>query len=84
MFLLAAGLAAWVCVRPLHRSRTGGWFASNSLVRRGGCGGVLTTQEVDYQLIGAHHDGGVGDLPDQVGGEAAVQGPVALLFGHCS
>lgn len=26
-------------------------------------GGALTIQEVDHKLIGAHHDGGVGDLP---------------------
>lgn len=56
----------------------GGLFVSNSEVP-----GALTTQEVDSQLVGAHHDGGVRDLPDQVGGEAAVQGSVALLFGHC-
>lgn len=46
-------------------------------------GKTLTVQEVDHQLVGAHHDGGVGDLSYQVGGEAAVQGAVALLFGHC-
>lgn len=44
----------------------------------------LTAQEVDHQLIGAHHDGGVGDLSHQVGGEPAVQGRVALLSGHCA
>lgn len=42
----------------------------------------LTVEQVDHQLIGAHHDGGVGDLPDQVCGQAAVQGPVALLSEH--
>lgn len=48
----------------------------------GGSGGLgLTVQEVDHQLVGAHHDGGVGDLAHQVGSEAAVQRPVALLFG---
>lgn len=46
-------------------------------------GKTLTVQEVDHQLVGAHHDGGVGDLSYQVGGEAAVKGAVALLFGHC-
>lgn len=50
----------------------------------GGGGKTLTVQEVDHQLVGAHHDGGVGDLSYQVGGEATVQGAVTLLFGHCS
>ena len=30
--------------------------------------GGLTTKQVDHHFIGAHHDGGVGDLSDQVGG----------------
>lgn len=46
-------------------------------------GEILTVQEVDHQLIGAHHDGGVGNLAYQVGGEAAIQGTVALLSGYC-
>lgn len=50
----------------------------------GGWGGeALTIQEVDYQLVGAHHDARVGYLAYQVGGETAVQGAEALLFGHC-
>lgn len=52
--------------------------------REGDIPGELTAEQVDHHFIGAHHDGGVGDLSDQVGGEAAVQGAVALLFGHCS
>lgn len=44
---------------------------------------VLSVEQVDHQLIGAHHDGGVGDLPDQVGEEAPVKRPVALLPGDC-
>lgn len=46
-------------------------------------GRTLTVQEVDNQLVGAHHDGCVGYLAYQVGGEAAVQGAKALLFGNC-
>lgn len=42
----------------------------------------LTIEEVDHQLVGAHHDGGVGDLAHQVCGEAAVQRAVALLPDH--
>ena len=49
---------------------------------RGGRCCCLTAEEVDHQLVGAHHDGGVGDLPHQVGGEAAVQRTEALLPGH--
>lgn len=43
--------------------------------------GELAAKQVDHHLVGAHHDGSVGDLPDQVGGEATVQRPVALLSG---
>lgn len=50
--------------------------------RRGGRE-TLTVQEVDYQLVGAHHDGCVGYLAYQVGSETAVQGAKALLFGNC-
>lgn len=45
--------------------------------------GGLSIQEVDHQLIGAHHDGGVGNLAYQVGGEATVQSTEPLLFGDC-
>lgn len=53
----------------------------SSIKDRGG--GDLSIQEVDHQLIGTHHDGGVGNLAYQVGGEATVQSAEALLFGHC-
>lgn len=47
------------------------------------CRKTLTVQEVDHQLVGAHHDRCVGDLADQMCGETPVQGAVALFFGHC-
>lgn len=75
-------VASWCAVAPilfLHL-RTG---AGLHVLSKWG-GGTLTVQEVDHQLVGAHHDGGVGDLSYQVGCEATVQGAVALLFGHCS
>lgn len=43
---------------------------------------ALTVEKVDHKFIGAHRDGGVRDLSYEVGGEPAVQGTVALLFGH--
>lgn len=46
-------------------------------------GAGLAAEQVDHHLVGAHHDGGVGDLSDQVGGEATVQCPVALLPRDC-
>ena len=36
-------------------------------------------QQVDRQLVGGHHDGGVGDLSDELRGEALVEAPAALL-----
>lgn len=48
---------------------------------REGVKGELAAEQVDHHLVGAHHDGSVGDLPDQVGGEATIQCPVALLSG---
>lgn len=45
-------------------------------------GGGLAVEQVDHQFVSGHHDGGVGDLADEVCGEAAVQRPVALLPGH--
>lgn len=44
--------------------------------------GGLTAEHVDHHFIGTHHDGGVGNLSDEVGGEAAVQRPVSLLPGY--
>lgn len=60
------------------------WVSFLQIEEGGGWGGeALTVQEVDYQLVGAHHDARVGYLAYQVGGETAVQGAEALLFGHC-
>lgn len=59
-----------------NKTRDGG-------ARRVGGVGELAAEQVDHHLVGAHHDGSVGDLPDQVGGEATVQRPVALLPGDC-
>lgn len=43
---------------------------------------VLETrrQQVDHSLVGGHHDGRVGYLADQLGGEAAVDALDALLL----
>ena len=38
--------------------------------------------EVHRQLVDGHHDCRVGDLPDELGGQAPVQAPAALLTGH--
>lgn len=40
-------------------------------------------EQVDHHLVGGHHYSGVGDLADQMGGETAVQGAVALLLRYC-
>lgn len=47
--------------------------------QEGDAHGELTAEQIDHHLIGTHHDGSVGDLSDEVGGEAAVQRPVSLL-----
>lgn len=56
---------------------------SPSRLEDGGVPAGLTAEQIDHHLVGAHHDGRVGDLPDEVGGEAAVQRPVPLLSGYC-
>ena len=38
--------------------------------------------EVDDGLVGGHHDGCVGDLPHQLGGQSAVQASRAFLLEH--
>lgn len=43
----------------------------------------LTAEQIDNHLIGAHHDGSVRDLSDEMGGEATVQCPVTFLSGYC-
>lgn len=43
----------------------------------------LRAEQIDHKLVGAHHDGGVGDLSDKVRGQATVQCPVSLLSGNC-
>ena len=40
--------------------------------------GVLT-ESVDSQLVGGHHDGGVGDLSDQLSAQTSVQAMPSLL-----
>lgn len=50
--------------------------------RSPGVGQRLAVKQVDDQFVGGHHDGRVGDLAHQVGGEAAVQRAVALLPRH--
>lgn len=56
---------------------------SPSRLEDGGVPAGLTAEQIDHHLVGAHHDGRVGDLPDEVGGEAAVQRPVTLLSVYC-
>ena len=41
--------------------------------------GVLT-ESVDSQLVGGHHDGGVGDLSHQLCAQTSVQTLPPLLF----
>lgn len=43
---------------------------------------LLTIEQVDHQLIGAHHNSSVRDLSDQVSSEASVQCSVTLLPDH--
>lgn len=43
---------------------------------------VLAIEQVDHQLVGAHHDGRVGNLADEVGGKASIQRPVPFLSNH--
>ena len=42
------------------------------------------SERVDSQLVGGHHDGGVGDLSDQLSAQASVQPPPPLLPVHQS
>ena len=35
--------------------------------------------QVDNEFVGGHHDGSVGDLPQELGQEAAVEGIETLL-----
>lgn len=51
--------------------------------QEGGVRVALTAEQVDHHFICTHHDGGVGNLSDEVGGEAAVQRPVSFLPGYC-
>ena len=39
----------------------------------------VLAEGVHGQLVGRHHDGGVGDLPDQLGAQAPVEAVPALL-----
>ena len=39
-------------------------------------------EPVDDELVGDHHDGGVGDLPAELGDHAAVEPPPPLLAVH--
>ena len=39
-------------------------------------------ERVDGELVGGHHDGGVGDLSDQLGAQTPVQSPPSLLLVH--
>ena len=48
----------------------------------GTTGPPLSVDQVHDQLVGGHHDGRVGDLPDQVGGQPPVQPGPALLPVH--
>lgn len=50
-----------------------------SFQQEGDVPGELTAEQIDHHFIGAHHDGSVGDLSDEVSSEAAVQCPVSLL-----
>lgn len=43
----------------------------------------LTAKQIDHHLICAHHDGRVGNLSDEMSGQAAVQRPVSLFLGYC-
>lgn len=42
----------------------------------------IVVEEVNCELVSRHHDGGVGDLPDQLSPEAPVEAAPALLLGH--
>ena len=39
-------------------------------------------ERVDGELVGGHHDGGVGDLSDQLGAQTPGQSPPSLLLVH--
>ena len=41
---------------------------------------IVLVDEVNGELVGGHHDGCVGDLPDEVGGEAPIKSRPALLL----
>ena len=41
---------------------------------------IVLVDEVYCEFVGGHHDGRVGDLPDEVGGEAPVKSRPALLL----
>ena len=44
--------------------------------------GPGSADRVDHGLVGGHHDGRVGDLPHEVGAEAAVEADQPLLAAH--
>lgn len=70
----------WDFFPPIFSTLNKGW---NTRMSSSKGANTLTVQDVDHHLVGAHHDGGVGDLSYQVGGEAAVQSTKSLLFGNC-
>lgn len=42
----------------------------------------LTFEQVDDELVGAHHDGRIGDLSDQMCGKSSVKSSIAFLSKH--
>ena len=42
----------------------------------------LLFEQVDGELVGGHHDGRVGDLPDELGAEPSVQAEPSFLLVH--
>ncbi len=43
---------------------------------------VYPLKQVDDELVGAHHDGRIGDLSDQMCGESSVKSSIAFLSKH--
>ena len=40
----------------------------------------LLFEHIDSELVGGHHDGRVGDLPDELGAEPSVEAKSSLLL----
>ena len=57
-------------------------FTQQATLTNQECWNHFPGEPVNDKLVGDHHDGGVGDLPAELGHHAAVESPPPLLAVH--